>query len=489
VVFRRLLFLLSILSVIAYGGLLIWRASFAVGGSDSSGYANEAKAIAAGRVIQTMDALDRLDLPDRFECAFRPLAYEPGPRPRTMVPYYPPGFPLHLAAAGVLGNWTYAPFFVSPIAGLLLVIATYFLARELSLSRVLSFLCAAILGGAAVLLFQAVQAMSDVVAALWASAAVLFALKARSRRRYAAAAGAAFGMAVLVRPANLLLALPLAFALPWIAATAGLFLSGGLPFAAFFAAWNRALYGGALSTGYARALSGQGFGWGFFPERFPHYLGTVALMLSPLVLLGWLAVSGDGRVSRRDRALLLTWFGTYILLYSFWGPDHAWWYTRYLLPALPGLVIAAVLVARDLLLKIAGRWPRLSAAMAGVFIAAILAAETWSYRQWGPLRIAGRQQAFPEACALAGWKAGEPALVFAEEFSGALRFYTQTTPVRWQCLKPGDFGVLVEHARRKGFGVFALLFDSEARAAADGLPGDWVFVGRVHNATLWRLEP
>ena len=89
---------------------------------------------------------------------------------------------------------------------------------------------------------------------------------------------------------------------------------------------------------------------------------------------------------------------------------------------------------------------------------------------------------------MANQKTGETALVLSSEFSGALRFYTRTTPVRWHCLKPGDFAVLVEHGRRQGYGIFILLFDSEAREAMAHAPGRWAFVGRVHNATLWRLE-
>jgi hypothetical protein len=485
---RRALFFLSIVAIVAYGGLLIFKASFAVGGSDSSGYANEARAMAAGRVVEPVEALARLDLPDRFEDAFRPLAHEPGPRPRTMVPFYPPGFPLHFAIAGVLGGWNYAPFFVSPIAALLLLIATYFLGRALSLSRALAFLSAAILGGASVLLFQALQPMSDVVAALWTTAAVLFALKARSRPAYAAAAGAAFGLAVLTRPANLILALPLAFALPWSLGCVLLFISAGAPFAAFQFAWNRSLYGGALKTGYGGQISAGGLGWAYFPERFPAYLGRTAKMFSPLVLLGWLGVSADPRVSRRDRTLLLTWFAEYLLLYSFWGPDHAWWYTRYLLPSFPALVVGAVLVGRDLLLRLAVRLPERAPWVAAAFLLTVAAFEVWGYRSWHPLNVAKGQSVFPEACELAARKAGEPALVLSMQFSGALRYYTATTPLRYDRLEPGDFAVIVEHARQRGYGVFALLFDWEADQAVARAPGHWVFVERMKNATLWRLE-
>ena len=192
---------------------------------------------------------------------------------------------------------------------------------------------------------------------------------------------------------------------------------------------------------------------------------------------------------RRDRALLTTWFGSYLLLYSFWGPDHAWWYTRYLIPALPGLVIAAVLAARDLLRRIAERSARLAAWIAAAFLVVVAAAETWGYQTWGPLRIGNGERVYPEACEFASRKAEGPAVVVSMQFSGALAYYTRTTPVRWDRLEPGDIAVVAEHARRKSYGVFALLLDAEATEAVEHAPGEWTFVGRVQNATLWRLTP
>ena len=56
-------------ALLAYGYLLFWHASFAVGGSDSSGYANTARLIAGGRIVEPVDALKQLDLPDDQQSA------------------------------------------------------------------------------------------------------------------------------------------------------------------------------------------------------------------------------------------------------------------------------------------------------------------------------------------------------------------------------------------------------------------------------------
>lgn len=488
---RRALFYLSIVAAVGYGGLLIWKTSFAVGGSDSSGYANTAKMLAAGRIVEPISAPGFFGLPGLFDHAFIPLAFELGRQPHTMVPYYPPGYPLHLAAAGILGGWEYAPFLVSPLAALALLLTTYGLARELSLSRPLAAIAAGILGGCAVLLFQAVQPMSDVVAAVWASASILFALRARRRDAWALLSGAALGLAVLTRPSNILLLAPLAFALPWRPRTVTLFASAGLPFAAFHMAWNAKTFGSPWTTGYSGQL-GEGLAWSNFPQRFVHYVRTLSRMVSPLVLLGWLGVGADRQLPGRDRALLFAWFASYFGFYCFWGPYEAWWYTRYLLPALPALVIAAVAVARDVLrVRESSRGPwRIRFALAGAVLlfAVVGLAEYRSIRDWQPIGISESQRIFPLSMDLVRRHVPDRSLIVSMEFSGALRYYTNFQVVRWDWLEPADLPVLRARAEAKGYRLYALLFPWEEKDLPAHAPGKWKKVGEVREAILWELE-
>lgn len=486
---RRALFFLSILAAVGYGGLLIWKTSFAVGGSDSSGYANTAKMIAAGRIVEPVEILNVFDLPGHFDHAFLPLAFELGPRPRTMVPYYPPGFPLHLAAAGVFAGWEYAPFLVSPLAALVLLFLTYSLGRELSLSRPLALIAAGILGGSAVLLFQAIQPMSDVVAAAWAAAAMLCALRARRRDAWAVLSGVALGLAVLTRPTNILMLVPLAFALPWRPKTLALFVAAGLPFAGFHMAWNTKAFGSPWKTGY----SGQGgLAWSNFPARFVHYGKTLCQMFSPLVPLGWLGMAVDRHLPGRDRTLLLAWLASYFGFYCFWGPYETWWYTRYLLPAFPALVIAAVAAARDLLRvgeSTRGRArTRLALAGAAVLLAVVVIAGRRAIRSWQPLVIAEGQKAFPLAADMARRQVPERSLVLSMDFSGALRYYTNLQPVRWDWLEPADLPLLRARAESKGYRLYALLFPWEEKDFPAHVAGKWKKVGQVREAILWELE-
>jgi hypothetical protein len=493
---RRVFRVFAAALLIGYGALLIAHVGHGVGGCDSSGYANTARGILSGRIVQPIGALDRLALPDSFHRVFMPLAYEPGPRPRTMAPLYPPGFPLHIALAVLVDGWNAGPFLVSPIAAIFCAVLMFLLGRELGLSRPLALAGAAILGGCPVLLYQAVQPMSDVVATAWAEAAVLFALRSRRGDAWAAAAGAALGIAILVRPTNVMLVLPMAFALRWRPRTVLLLALGGLPFAGFFAMWNRTAYGGAIHTGYA-GIFGSELDLANFPPRVHHYGHWLIAQLSPLVPLGWLAAAANRRIRGRDRALLLFWFAPSFLFYCFWGPYDAWWYTRYLLPGLPALILGFLLVLRDL----TGLLPQPGAAQPGrrlsypvLATAAVLLTvavfERRIERRFRPLGASQGQVIFPDACReLAARTMGGKALVVSMEFSGALRFYADLTPVRWDWINPDEFALLRVRAAERGERIFALLLPHEVEPARPKVPGLWKSLGNVRQASLWELPP
>jgi len=458
-----------------------------VGGSDQAGYANTARDVAAGRIILPVAGLAELGLDARWAPVFTPLAHEPGPRAGTMVPYYPPGFPLHLAAAAAIGGWNAAPFFVSPIAALLCIGLTYLLGRELGLSRGLASCAAVALGAWDVFLFHAIQPLSDVAAALWATASVVAALRARRLPAWALAAGAAFGMAVLVRPTNVVVALALAFALPWRLTELSSFLVGGLPFAGFYAAWNRTAFGSAWRTGYTHQFAGE-FALANFAARVSRYGSQLAMELSPLVPLGGLVLAADRRIVARDRAVLVSWFGAIFLVYSFWGPSDNWTYARYLLPAAPALLVGFLLVLRDAAARL--RTPAARRVAVASALAVVFACELLADRRWRPLRAAPGENVYPLACrALAEGSHGRPTLGVSMAFSAALRYYTDVVPVRYDFLTPERFATLRRRAAERGWRITAILLPYEVPQAVAKAPGPWVFLGNVQRAGLWELPP
>ena len=82
------------------------------------------------------------------------------------------------------------------------------------------------------------------------SASILFAVQARRHAAWAIAAGAAFGIAVLVRPADALLAVPLALRSAAVVPGSRAFALGLLPLAGARGRLQRRLLRGLLETGY-----------------------------------------------------------------------------------------------------------------------------------------------------------------------------------------------------------------------------------------------
>ncbi|HKA35611.1 MAG TPA: phospholipid carrier-dependent glycosyltransferase [Thermoanaerobaculia bacterium] len=480
------LIFLAAAGFLAYARMLFWHASFVVGGSDSSGYANIAKLMTMGRVVADVEGLEQLDLPDIFRRVFIPLGFVGGPAPRTMAPYYPPGFPLHIAFAAMTGGWNYAPFLVSPLAALLCLLLLYLVAREMGLSRLFSAAGAAVLALFPTFIFQAEQPMSDVVAAMWTLAAVLFALKSRRRDAWAAAAGAAFGIAVLVRPVDFLAIFPLLLALRPRLRTLALFAAGGLPLAAFLLAWNRAAYGSALGSGYT--LEGTLL-FRVFPDRLVHYGKWLLALLSPLVPIGWIFVPADRRVLLRDRLLLVLWFLVFFFFYCFWDVDGSWTYTRYLLPGIPALILAALLTVRDgLAVARGGSGAWLRRGLAALALVVVLVSEQWWIVRLGVLGIAEGEKIYAEASHFAERNVPSGSFVVAMQMSGALRYYTGLLPVRWDWLQPQTAAILREHARARGRALYALVAPFEVDKFQERLPGAWSKIGAVGDVTLWKAQ-
>ncbi len=123
--------------------------------------------------------------------------------------------------------------------------------------------------------------MSDVTATCWALAAIFAALRSRRQATWALAAGAAFGIAFLVRPTDIFLAIPILCCLRLKPQTLWFFFLGGLPFAGIFFAHNTLAYGHPLRTGYA-AIQLQGSIMAKdFTVRFGNYTHWLSVTLSP----------------------------------------------------------------------------------------------------------------------------------------------------------------------------------------------------------------
>jgi hypothetical protein len=265
------------------------------------------------------------------------------------------------------------------------------------------------------------------VATAWCLAAIFASLRSRRDVRWASAAGFALGVAILVRPLDALVAVPLLFVLPPNRRAWSLFVLGGLPCAVVLFGYNIACFGSPFRTGYGLYGLLRHFAWSHLPVHLPRYALWTVQMLTPVVCLGWAASLGDRGIPVRHRALLFTWFGTFFLAYSFYEPADAWWYTRFLLPGLPALPLGFLLVVRDLYRRVADWsevWSRVTGVAAVLAVALIAGGGFRSAGRLGVLEMHRLQREFPEGCQRAAREFPPGALVLSRDMSGALRYYT-----------------------------------------------------------------
>jgi hypothetical protein len=293
------------------------------------------------------------------------------------------------------------------------------------------------MGCCAVFVFQALQPMSDVVAAMWTTAAMASAIESRTRPRFALFAGFCFGIAVLVRPTSMLLVPALALALPW--RRLGWFVAGGVPAAIALAWYNLAAFGSLFGSGYAETGAAREFALAYFPARAWHYARWTLALFSPVIVLALFA----------RRWMLLVWFASFFVVYSFYFSYNEWWYTRFLLPAYPALAVAAAIALIQIV-----RWPR-------VRVALMILALAWQLRQiaqFGVLFTDEDQRFTREPVLWAARKLPRSSLVFSNEFSGMLLYYTNDRPLRWD-VAPADRALAI--ARASNAPVYALLMPHE----------------------------
>ena len=225
-----------------------------------------------------------------------------------------------------------------------------------------------------------------------------------------------------------------------------------LPFAAFHFLYGAAAFGSPWTTGY-RSLLSEGMALQNFPARARHYAYWTARLLSPLLPIGWLAVAADRRAPPRDCAVLISWFGAFLLFYCFYAVYDAWWYTRFLLPGLPALILGALVVARDLVIRDGdARRPRWAAGIAIALLAAALVVEIDFDEKNRVHRFYKSERIYPQGCALAQKRVPGNGIVVSMQMSGALHYYTDATYAMWNWLLPERFEQLRVSTESRGSG-------------------------------------
>jgi Dolichyl-phosphate-mannose-protein mannosyltransferase len=473
------------LLLLAYAAVLYARIGAVAGGSDTSGYFNEARLLARSEIHEPVRALPGLPTNEAHPFLYVPLGYKPAPDGTSrLVPTYPPGLSLMLIPAARVVGWRHAGdavLLLHSLAGLALIFA---LGRVFGLSPTWSLAGAVALAASPLYLFMSLWAMSDVPAMAWTTAAVIAAWKSRERPMWALAAGICAGVAFLVRPSDFLIALPMLLAMGFSPRRWFLAAAGGLPSVAVLLAINHAAYGGYLECGY-----------GAIWNEFHSDLVLSTLLFSarwlPLIIGPVVALAPAIVLFLRSRpgiaAVLAAWAASYIGFYSPYRWTHEdWWFLRFLLPAAPAFLVAGLIVTQfcfeKLRIRASGAWVRpvftlLFVASVGVELKEIRPLHAWSIGH-GELKY-GR---------IAAWlnsRVPKDSAIIGVQFSGADYYFTNFIFVRSDEMDPDTAQRVRSAVRAEGRPVYAVLFPFE-EGVLGHLPGKWVRFGSVDEVSIWR---
>ena len=438
--------------------------TFSATGADASGYLSYSALLLDGALLRPEPLASLATWPHGAD-TLAPLGWRAALEPGMQVPTYAIGLPLLMAPFHAFGGAVGASLII-PLTLAVAVGATGLLASRIA-GIPAAVLAAVWLATSPVALIESMQVMSDVpVTAAWL---MCWWLAFTSRPL---TAGSVAAVAVLIRP-NLA---PLAL-LPALYVVFGHVRVGDGRAVPRFGMGTRF----SIPVVLAGALVGY-LQWRYFGSPFRSGYGTASeiyalaniapnaalyarwlldshgpwLFGAPLVLFG--RTSRFARGGRRDMRWLLVFSALMIGAYLIYAVFETWTYLRFLLPALAiAMIAAAALVGTALV-----RSPAV-VRVAGLALAvmALASFNIASAREFGVFRLADHQaraRVVGERLA-ASLPAG--AVIVSGEQSGAMRYYTGRSIVRWDLMDAAAMPEALDTLRRTGHEVWVVLDEWE----------------------------
>jgi hypothetical protein len=427
--------------------------TYAAGGSDSSCYALMADAFASGALQPSSDLAARVPWPDA------PQTFTPGgfvtseSHPSASAPVCAPGFSVLLAPLIAIGGPD-AMFIFTPVAGALLVWLTFMAGRAVG-GPVAGVMAAVLVAASPATLYQVVQPMNDVTtAALWmATFAALLA------RRWALA-GLCCGLALLVRPNLLPLALVAVLAVATRERSTGirdwglgirnvaLFLLAAIPFGIVVLWLNAQLYGSPLRTGYGAA--GQLFSLSALPVNASRYFRWLVETHTPFPLLAFAAPFVVPE-KRWDTALAIGLILATCILYFVYTPFDDWSYLRFLLPAISLMIVLASAITVNVVNRVFPSRLSVSASVVALATCTLVFFCINQARDRLAFNLRFLEQRYRSAGLAVRDRLPENAVVLSVWDSGAVRFHGRKEALSWAGLDPAwldrSLAWLDEHGR------------------------------------------
>ena len=478
---RAHLWIAAVLAAIVITVGLIWNTRVAAG-ADAYGYVSQADLWLRGdlHIDQSFGASVPWPL---ARWTFTPLGYRPEPDGYRIVPQYPAGLPLLMAAFSAMAG-ACAMFWVVPICGGVLVLATYAIGRRIGRPAV-GVAAAWIVATSPTVLFMLMAPMSDVPAA--AAWAVAVACALGETPLSAGAGGLAAAAAILIRP-NLA---PLAGVIGlWIAirsdvdqarcrcgsdgdqiaiksmrrrALALRVACFAVPVAAgavAVGAINARLYGSPLTTGYDLTdgfmLSYvvpnlRRYGWWLMTAETPFAVAGLACLAMPSARL-WRTPSSRHALWLLGGSAAVVW-----VTYLFYVPWDAWWYLRFLLPAWPMMALGTASLAAAVY-GVASPAVRsgVLAALVGIGGVGVMQAA-----QRDTFAVARGEAKYVEVARTVESLTGPDDVIIAAQHSGSIRYYAGRLTLRWDVGDPAWFDRTVDWLAAHGHHPYFVLEPQE----------------------------
>lgn len=347
-----------------------------------------------------------------------------------------------------------AAFFVLPLFAAMLVAATSVVGARFG-ARV-GVLSSVLVAVSPIVLYQAIQPMSDVpAAALWM---IVVAAVTGTSRRSTLVGGLATSAAIIMRPNLLPLGLAIGVFLlvrperTWrerfrMATTYAICCAPGCLIVAIT---QHAFYGSPLSSGYGSLAAlfsishvapnlGRYIGW-----LWSTHTAAVALaLLAPWLLPGWLT------------ALCLTMCLVNLALYVPYVVFDDWSYLRFLLPTIPLVLILVVAVLDAILRRLRVPSVEWVAAVVVLVLAGLFVREAQERPTFALQQLEAR---FERAGLFVGDRLPRNAVVITSSESGSVRFYAGLKTMVWDGLDPASLDRAIAFLRAKGYEPY-LLFE------------------------------
>jgi hypothetical protein len=438
------------------GGLLVTGVRYGsrtAAASDPSGYVSQSALWAAGTLKIDLGFAAALPWPEAPK-TLTPLGYRIAPG-GVMVPTYPPGVPMLMAAAGAIAAC--GPYVVGPICGALLVLFTFLLGRPI-FGAATAAVAAALVACSPVVVFMTLLPMADVPAAAFWVGALAVAVGGSPARTIGA--GLLTAVAILIRP-NLV---PLAL-FPWLmamvraetwrerGARTALFAAASVPGALAVAWVNATLYGSPVTSGYGDL--GPGFALEYAIANLRRYPAWWLESQGPFafLFLGVLWHWGRDRVFRREVLVLMGFAATVALLYVFYLPFDVWWFLRFVVPAVP----IALLLGADTVARAAGSSSTVRFVALAAFTVIVGSHATRFIDTRDLLGIGTGERRYLEPALHIASSTPPDAVILAMQHSGSVRYYTGRMIVRWDALDPAWLDRAVEFLRGRGIATYLLV--------------------------------